>query len=66
MFVVQYRKIFFALSIILMAISIAAMFYYGFNFGIDFRGGTISQVSYKGERPLQAEVQEDLTKLGFG
>ncbi|MBX4198648.1 protein translocase subunit SecF [Candidatus Parcubacteria bacterium] len=55
MFVVQYRKIFFVLSIILMAVSIAAM-----------RGGTISQVSYKGERPLQAEVQEDLTKLGFG
>ncbi|MDQ3014403.1 MAG: protein translocase subunit SecF [bacterium] len=46
MFVVTYRKIFFIISALLILISIGAMVVYGFNFGIDFKGGTITQVSY--------------------
>lgn len=81
MFVVKYRNIFFVLSAVLIVVSIAAMFVFGFNFGIDFKGGTITQVSYNGGqtispllaptdtasgRPDQAEVKTALDKLAIG
>jgi preprotein translocase subunit SecF len=66
MFVVKYRKIFFALSAILIIISIASMVKFGFNFGIDFKGGTITQVSYADVRPEQQTLQADINKLNFG
>jgi len=66
MFVVKYRKIFYSLSAILMVVSLWAMFYFGFNFGIDFRGGTITQVSYQADRPEQTELDEALKGLNIG
>ncbi|MCC2630394.1 MAG: protein-export rane protein SecF, preprotein translocase subunit SecF [Candidatus Paceibacter sp.] len=80
MFVVQYRKIWFILSAVLLVVSIAAMVGLGFNFGIDFKGGTITQVSYSGStvspllastttavgRPEQTQIQESLDKLEIG
>ncbi len=77
MFVVIYRKIFFVLSALLIIVSIGAMIMYGFNFGIDFKGGTITQVSYqptstnfvavgKVVRPTQEEVKASLDKLDLG
>lgn len=49
-----------------MVLSVVAMFVFGFNFGIDFKGGTITQVSYPAERPLQSEVKDSLDKLSIG
>lgn len=66
MFVVQYRKTFFIISAILVLISIAAMITFGFNFGIDFKGGTITQVSYQGERPTQEQVQTSIDRMELG
>lgn len=65
MFVVQYRKIFFATSGILLALSSLAMFVYGFNISIDFKGGTLSEVSYP-ERPAQTEVEMKIETLKVG
>ena len=48
MFVIIYRKIFFILSAVFVLVAIAAMIFYGFNFGIDFKGGTLTQVHYTG------------------
>jgi preprotein translocase subunit SecF len=47
MFVITYKNFFFILSGLLVAVSIAAMIIFGFNFGIDFKGGTLTQVSYQ-------------------
>lgn len=66
MFVVKYKNLFFILSGILIAVSIIAMLVFGFNFGIDFRGGTITQVSYSQGRPDQAVVKSALDKLSIG
>lgn len=60
-----------------MLISIGAMIKYGFNFGIDFKGGTITQVSYQATstnlvtaataaRPSQEEVKAKLDTLSLG
>lgn len=65
MFVVQYRKIFFALSGVLLALSVWAMFVYGFNTSIDFKGGALTEVKYT-ERPLQAEVELKIDTLNLG
>ena len=46
MFVVKYRKIFYAFSGILVALAVVAMFVWGFNFGIDFKGGSSLEVAY--------------------
>ena len=51
MFIVKNRKIFFGFSVLLIAFSFFAMFSFGFNFGIDFVGGTIYEVSFTQVRP---------------
>ncbi|MBX4181752.1 protein translocase subunit SecF [Candidatus Parcubacteria bacterium] len=66
MFVVNYRKIWFALSALLIAGSLFAVFTYGFNTSIDFKGGSITEVRYDGARPSKESVEEGITKLGVG
>ena len=66
MFIVNHRKIFFTLSALLVAGSIAAMVMFGFNFGIDFKGGSILEVSYAQTRPALDATKADLDQLGLG
>ncbi len=66
MFIVNNRKFFFILSGLLVAGSIAAMVMFGFNFGIDFKGGSILEVSYAGNRPAASEIKSTLDGLGLG
>lgn len=65
MWVVNYRKIWFALSAVLLALSVWAMIQYGFNLSIDFKGGTITEVQYA-ERPEKSLVESNIEKLGLG
>lgn len=46
MFVVTHRKIFYAISSILVILSIISFFVFGLNFGIDFKGGSVLELSY--------------------
>ncbi|MBI5077913.1 MAG: protein translocase subunit SecF [Candidatus Yonathbacteria bacterium] len=64
MFIVKYRKIFFTISIITIALSFYAMMTKGFNAGIDFKGGSIIEVSYD-KRPDAEMLTEALEKAGF-
>ena len=66
MFIVNNRKAFFALSIILIVGSIFAIWNYGLNFGIDFRGGSILEVSYVENRPELEETRAELDKIDLG
>lgn len=65
MYIVKHRGIFFTLSALLVASSIVAMFIYGFNFGIDFKGGSILEVQYANARPDIATVQAEVTSVGI-
>ncbi|HAO64971.1 TPA: protein translocase subunit SecF [Candidatus Taylorbacteria bacterium] len=68
MFVVKYRKIFYTFSGILVILSVAAMFVWGFNLGIDFKGGSVLEVAYTGTSTppslTDAKASIDALKLG--
>lgn len=66
MFVVTYRKLFYALSAILMIGSIIALSTWGLKFGIDFKGGAIIEVAYTDARPETTVVKESLAPLALG
>ncbi len=66
MFIVNNRKFFFILSALLVAGSVLAIVVYGFNLGIDFKGGSILEVSYAGPRPSLELTREALDKLNLG
>ena len=63
MFVVNYRKFFYGLSALLIGASIVFMIVWGFNLGIDFKGGSIIEVDYSQGRPEQADVHAKLAAL---
>jgi preprotein translocase subunit SecF len=66
MFVAKHRNIFFILSGVITAAAVVAMFVYGFNVGIDFKGGSILEVSYESTRPSLETVSDEITKLDWG
>lgn len=66
MFVVKYRKIWFGLSTLLFVASIWSIYNYGFNFSIDFKGGTLTQVKYVQALPTQGEIETRLNQLRLG
>ncbi len=49
------------LSLILVSISLVLIFTKGFNFGLDFAGGTLVQVHYDGKAPIE-KVREAIAK----
>src|SRR4051812_24250386 len=66
MFVARYRKIWFTLSAILIALSIFGAWKYRFNYSIDFKGGTITEVRYSGARPDKTLLESEISKLDLG
>src|SRR3989344_53006 len=63
MFIVKNRKIFYAISGLLVVASIASLVVFGLHFGIDFKGGSLIEVSYNETRPELTLVQEELGKI---
>ena len=65
MWIIQNRKYFFGISALLVVLSITAMFTWGFNFGIDFTGGSITEVTYSETRPELEQVKTAIAEKGF-
>ncbi len=65
MYIVNHRKIFYIIATVLMAGSLLAMFTWGFNPGIDFKGGSILEVSYQTTRPEIATLNQALAPLSL-
>lgn len=66
MWVVKLRKLWFLLSGILLALSVWGMIAYGFNLSIDFKGGTLTEVTYAGKAPSLVEVNAKVAALDLG
>jgi SecD/SecF fusion protein len=57
------RRIWFTVSAIVVAISLAAIAFKGLNFGIDFEGGT--QINFRTPQPTSLEtIREEAAKIG--
>lgn len=56
----KYTKIYFALAVIMVGLSLYAIFAYGLNMGIDFEGGSSISVSYKNDRPDTEQIKNSL------
>lgn len=66
MFIIKYKKIFIGISIALVALSLLSLFIFGLNIGIDFKGGALTEVIYKAERPTQDILDRSLATLNLG
>lgn len=66
MFIIKHKKIFISISIVLVMLSLGALFVFGLDVGIDFRGGALTEVVYKGSRPAQETLNPALEGLNFG
>ena len=56
------RKVFFTISIILVVVSVLSMALRGFNFGIDFTGGTTFEIEHI-YKEYTGELEEDIQKM---
>lgn len=62
MFIIKYKKIFFAIAVILVGGSLAIMITKGFKMGVDFTGGSVLEVSYD-NRPSVEVIKGHLLPL---
>lgn len=61
----RYRKIYYIFSGILILASLFSLFFFGVKLGIDFTGGSILELEFKGERPSNQKIQETLSDLNL-
>jgi len=66
MFIIKNKKIFVIISAVLVFLSLCSIFIYGLNLGIDFKGGSLSEVEYTTVRPDQKAVEEQVRSLSYG
>ncbi|MDN7139689.1 protein translocase subunit SecF [Pseudomonas sp. JQ170] len=58
------RNLAFGITLLLTVLALFSWFYKGLNFGLDFTGGTLIELTY--ERPANlGQVREELVKAGF-
>lgn len=65
MTIIKFRKIFYSFSLILVALSIAAVAFWGIRFGLDFTGGSSIDYSFEGEVPQTQEIRAQLADIDF-
>ena len=66
MFVVKHKKVFFAISVILVLASLGSIFTLGLNLGTDFTGGTVAEFGYRADKPVAGDLSADLSTLALG
>lgn len=64
--IIKHKKIFVIVSIILVILSLGSISYFGLKLGIDFKGGSLTEVEYKGVRPEQSIIDTQLKPLLLG
>lgn len=64
--IIRNRKIWYIFSGSVVLLSLFSVFYFGFNLGIDFTGGSLLEVEYQDKRPDNSVLQERVKELNFG
>lgn len=63
--VIKRRKLWLAFSSVLVTASIVFLSIWGLNFGLDFTGGSLMEVSFAGGQPSIASIQAELSGLNI-
>ncbi|PJE59779.1 MAG: protein translocase subunit SecF [Candidatus Portnoybacteria bacterium CG10_big_fil_rev_8_21_14_0_10_44_7] len=66
MFIINHKKIFLGIAVLLMLLSIAALLIWGLRLSIDFTGGSLLEVAFTGGRPEVSQIQDSLKDLNLG
>jgi len=66
MWIIKYRKIWFGISAVLVIATLVMMFTRGFNLGIDFTGGALTEVKYSQNVPTPEIVRTQVEQLNLG
>ncbi len=66
MYFVTHRRIFFWITGLILAASVAAIVFLGLPLSIEFTGGSLVEVSYTEARPDVAHLKEEMEKLPLG
>ncbi len=64
--IVGKRKIFYTFSLVFIGAGVLGLILWGLHFGIDFRGGSLIEVEWIGDRPTISVVKENFAKLNLG
>lgn len=66
MWVIKNRKIFLAISALFVLGALSLIFIEGLRFGIEFTGGSLTEVAYTEGRPETEEIRNAIAPLSFG
>lgn len=66
MFIIKNKALYIGISVALVVASLLLIFFKGINWGIDFTGGSQTEVSYENTRPELSLIQNSLSEAGFG
>lgn len=64
--IIQNRKYFFGIAILLVILSVAALWMWGLKLSIDFTGGSLLELGFTNAPPSVQVVQEKLAGIGLG
>ena len=64
--IVNFRKYFYAFSMILVVSSVITLSIFGLRLGTDFVGGSLLEIQFVGERPSQEEIRVNIEGLELG
>lgn len=64
--IIKFRKVWFALSSLLIAASVYVLATTPPKFGIDFTGGSLVEIEFTANRPQPSEVADVIAELGLG
>lgn len=66
MFIINNKKIFIGISLVLVILSLSLLFIFPPKIGIDFKGGALTEVVYKNARPTQIDLEGALKNTELG
>lgn len=66
MFIIRNKKFFLWLSALLTVVAVVCLFVFGFKLGIEFKGGTLTEINYPAGRPEPTVIQQSLDKTSIG